>query len=919
MRQVFVGRRGELEVLRAKLDEVQAGRPRVALVEGPPGIGKTALIAQFLATVEVEGLKVLRATGDEQESELAYGIVDQLLAEAASYGLEAEQSDPADGGSEPLAIGARLVQMLSEAQGEGNCVVVVVDDAHWADVPSLQALTFAFRRLRFDRVLLLVISRDEAVERLPEGLRRATASERGLRVRLEGLDTAQLTRLGVGLGASDLSADLAERLRAHTAGNPLYARALLEEFSAHRLRDHKLVLPAPRSFALVVLARLSRCSPAAKELVAAASVLGVRSGLSQAAKVADLAEPLKPLEEAVTAQLLVEDIETPAVRSVAFTHPLVRAAVYHDLGPARRAELHGRAAAATSDRASFLRHRVLASPGADDSLASEAIEFGREEVARGVLPSGAAHLLLAARVTPRQTEREQLIVEAVELMILGGEAGRARLYLSDLNSFSDGPHRRHALGMLAMIDGRLVEAEQLEIAAWEACDPSRDPLLGARIANQLAWLCVMGARGEEVAEWSRHALTLMPPGSNLSATPRFNLAAGLGISGRADEGLRALSSLPIPAQGVPPQDVEAFVGRALLKLWTDDLHGAREDLTPLVDAPGGGPFILRCLVLGTLADAEFRLGAWDDAVTHGHLAASTAEDADQLWSEPAFHAVASYPLSARGRWESSQKHVQAATRVAALLGDQASLSYSATAMAAMAAARGDSQAVVEALQPLLDVPRQDGTYEPGVLPWREMLIDAFTGLGRLEDAEAVLRPFEVMAAERKRHSSLANAARSRGNLEAAKGNAQAAHDAFAEAVEHSEQIWLPFDRALVELAYGAFLRRSGQRRAAVDQLESARTRLMALDAAPYLARCEQELKACGLAPSKRRHRTVTRLTPQELAVARLVASGKTNRQVADELVVSVKTVEYHLSNVYPKLGVASRSQLASSFTARTSE
>ncbi|MDP8928974.1 MAG: hypothetical protein M3O70_10490 [Actinomycetota bacterium] len=136
---------------------------------------------------------------------------------------------------------------------------------------------------------------------------------------------------------------------------------------------------------------------------------------------------------------------------------------------------------------------MLAPPaGADSILAAEATEFARDEVAQGILASGATHLLLAARVTPGKSDREQLIVEAVELMILGGEAGRARLYLSDVSGFSDGPHRQHALGLLAMIDCRFAEAEQLEATVWEACDPSRDPLLGARIANQLAWLCIAG-------------------------------------------------------------------------------------------------------------------------------------------------------------------------------------------------------------------------------------------------------------------------------------------------------------------------------------------------------------------------------------------------------------------------------------------
>jgi DNA-binding CsgD family transcriptional regulator len=128
-----------------------------------------------------------------------------------------------------------------------------------------------------------------------------------------------------------------------------------------------------------------------------------------------------------------------------------------------------------------------------------------------------------------------------------------------------------------------------------------------------------------------------------------------------------------------------------------------------------------------------------------------------------------------------------------------------------------------------------------------------------------------------------------------------------------ERLSLPFQRGLTELAYGQVLRRAGQRRAAAVRLTVARERFGVLRAQPYVERCEHELAACGLAPAKRREFDPSRLTAQELAVARLVAEGMSNRQVASELFISIKTVQFHLTHIYAKLGVSSRAELAAHF------
>ncbi|MGW4798747.1 helix-turn-helix transcriptional regulator, partial [Nonomuraea sp. NPDC004297] len=236
----------------------------------------------------------------------------------------------------------------------------------------------------------------------------------------------------------------------------------------------------------------------------------------------------------------------------------------------------------------------------------------------------------------------------------------------------------------------------------------------------------------------------------------------------------------------------------------------------------------------------------------------------------------------------------------------ASLAYACTAAAHLAAARGDHGATVTALDPLLAVKVHDVVYEPGIVQWLDLLIDALVALGELERAQSHLAGMERLAGRRGRRSALAAAARCRGGLHAARHENDLAETAFAAGLAQAGVAGLPFDEARLRLAYGRFLRRLGRRRQAQAQLEPALALFTRLGALPYAERCERELSACGLPRAEAGASPLMRLTPQEQAVARLVATGMTNRQVARELVLSVKTIEYHLGNAFAKLGVSSR-------------
>ncbi|MGH8897371.1 MAG: helix-turn-helix transcriptional regulator [Egibacteraceae bacterium] len=948
----FVGRAAELSLLQGALEQARGGLPRVVLVSGPAGIGKTALVRRFVR--DADPVTVLHASGDELESGLDFGVFEQL-----TRSLDRAQPDPTD----TLTVGAELVGLFGALQG-AEPLIIVVDDVQWADKPSLHALTFALRRLRTERVLCIAVARDDATS-LPEGLRRLVDSGRGLAVRLGGLDATALTALAATVGVRALDPRAVERLREHTDGNPLYARALLEQLDSDVLWHGEGPLPAPSSFSMIVLSRVAGCSVETERLVTAAAVLGRRCPLGVVARMAELDDPLPALEEAVRANLL-EAPHAPGAQSVVFPHPLVRAAVYHDLGPARRAHLHARAAELL-DLPASLEHRAAAAVEPDPALSAQLEAYASGEGARGAFASAAAHLESAASLSPSPTARDRLLLEAVEWLLRGEDLVAVSALADQVGRLADSPRRLAVLGHLALMRGHYAEAERLLSAAFEDCDHTREPDVAAGAAVQLARVCLAEARGAEAIVWARRASDLQVDDPFVGGLAFGTLVLALGLSGRASEALTLVAALPegagrprvsggetpwrasvddsvtppsgapqdagpwvlggetpwrasvgdsvtppsgAPTQKMRPEHVVGVTVRGIVRLWTGALTGARADLAATTSAAWSQRLSgLQVMGLGCLAAAEYHLGFWDDSLTHAAAAVSLTEVTDRCCFTPTGDAVSAWVLAARGDWGAAQAHVRAAKSA---VGAQSVVgtTTAASAAALVAYARGDHDAVVRAVQPILGLRHRDGIDEPGVFLWREHYADALASLGRLDEAEAALTPFEALACERGRQSAMANAARVRGNLEAARGNDVLARAAFERGLRHLDGLPFPLDHARLHHAYGQFLRRAGERTAAARELAVGRETCAALGARPLLERCEHELAVCGLSPARGSSAARLDLTPQEQAVAHLVTTGLTNRQVAAELVISAKTVEYHLGNIYAKLGLTSRTQLA---------
>jgi DNA-binding CsgD family transcriptional regulator len=802
-----------------------------------------------------------------------------------------------------LRVGTQMACALSDLQLD-RPVILAVDDAHWSDQASLQTLGFALRRLRGHRVLTVVSTRDTVAERLPENLHRLMVGASGIRLRLRGMDVAEVQALATQLGTGPLSSRAAARMHEHTLGNPLHLRTLLEELSTETLSDGSLPLPVPRSFAMLVLGRLAGCSPEAERLVVAVAVLGGRCPIDQAARLAEVTAPLAALEQAIGAFLLEERF-TSTERLVAFSHPLIKAAVYRDLGPARRSSLHARAAQLIGPSPAALHHRIEAAAGTDPALAAEVAKSAYRRAEAGDWSTAADAFVAAARLSSSQLEKERFLLEAVDWLLVGGGTAEASALEDDLLALAAGPRQRYVLGRLALVTGALTRAKVLLADAWRRCDRRADPALAACIAGQLASLRHVDGHAARAVAWARRARTAEPATADAQHGTDLLLLA-MGSDGRLDDlsSGRLLSPQPDELKDGP---VDGRVGRSVLRLWSGDAAGARAELEATVKAyqrHGGAPVHLLLVALAALAEAEYRLGAWDAAASHAELALTTAHAARQQWLLARLHAVSVFVPAGRGQWSQAEAHVRTAAASAASVGDIASAAYARTARGLLAAARNDPEEVVEAVGPLDRLGQGDWIRSPGILPWRELYVQALIDLGRHEEADAVLRPLETANGA----GSQAAAWRLRGTLQAARGDLTGAEHSFRAGFGRAHTRDRPFGHALLELAYGALLRRRGQRAAAARHLGAAHERLLRLDARPYLERCVRELDACGVGQPGGRP-DGQRLTPQERAVARLVVAGCSNREAASQLVLSVKTVEFHLSNIFSKLGVRSRSQL----------
>ncbi len=778
----------------------------------------------------------------------------------------------------------------------------MADDVQWGDDLSLRALSFAARRLAAYPVLCVIITRSEDLPALPAGLRRAVA-DRGTQLDLSPLGPPEVARLAELSGAGPLSGRAAQRLAEHTAGVPLHVRELLHDLPAAALRTPGAALPAPRSLGTLVLSRLAACAPETERLVVAAAVLGMDSRLADVAALAGLADPLPALQEAASARILEAD-GAPGRRCV-FGHALIRAAVYRDIGASRRAELH-RGAAGLTTGAAALAHRTAGCPGADAALGADLHARAIAELAVGHRAEAAEHLLTAVQVAGPGPARDELLLAAVGLLADLGDAARAHAYQAEVTALPPSASRSAVLRRLAMLAGEYGPAQSWLTAARDALAPDRprgeDQVREqvAAAACQLALMLLTQQRADDAAWWALRASDTAVTSFTRACTCAVHggCLASVGSAQEACVLLRAELARQDPGPGAAL--IRASLAACLDRC--DDLAGARAQLAAAHADGGFARLPMAHQLEATLIEVgvDYRSGAWDQAAAGAERLVALLDDLDQEWLLARACLQAAGVAAGRGDWELAARHLAAAPPGA----PGASPVELATARTALAVARDDPDGVIAAVE-ALDLGRLSRT-EPGRLAFWPAYAEALVRVGRAEAAEPVLARFEELARARQRQSALAVAARARGNLEAARQRPDAARRAFAASLACLHGLGMPQQEAQTRLDYGRFLRREGQRRAALRELSAARWLFAGLGARPFTERCDAEL---GQEPAAELAARLP-LTARQLAVARAVGSGKSNREVARELYISVKTVEFHVSQILVRLGVDGRAEIA---------
>ncbi|OHT93116.1 helix-turn-helix transcriptional regulator [Mycobacterium syngnathidarum] len=865
-----VGRDRELTELAQHLAATVDHGATVVAVVGEPGIGKTALVRELTAA---HGAWWARAV--PWESDLPGGVLAQLVQDEV----------PAD----PVAAAAHLVDHL-RAAGVG---LLAIDDAEYADTESLQALSTLVRHQRDIPVLIVLTA--SSVAALPVDLTGAVLA-------LTGLPASAVTELARLRGVV-VHPTMADTLTAHTRGNPREVLALLDEVPAAVWARPDASLPAPRYVVERVRGQLAACGPDGRTLVEALAVLGDDATLAEAAELAALSDPLRAVDQAAGAGLISHVVTFEPRLPGAMT----RAAILAQMSAQRTAEAHQRAAEIVNDPDRRLRHRVAAAPMPDENLAGDIEALAREHGTEGAWARAASLFRDASRLTPEPLLRDERLTRAVDALVAAGDCGAAAALVPTVESLRETPLRNGVLAYLAILRGRATEAEVRLRRAWDIVNAEREPDTAALIAQRYVLHSLVRCRGDELVSWADTALRLSDRDSPAGIESAAIRGLGLAAAGHPRKATAAYDELAARVRhGAQAQRVT--MGRGWLQFIRDDVDTARSNLESAVSTAGlGGSTRITLWAQGWLARVHFVCGDWDAALSAVSAGRDLAASSGIVIVTPLLEWTAAQIHALRGDWAEANLAVRAAdvvtqdyemARIPTIL-----------ARAHVAETDADYAKVWRVLEPLARMARGTSLAEPGYWPWPDLLANALVLQGELAAADEFLRPHEAQARKREHRSAMARLGYARGRLLGAMGDLPAARARFEESLALLDGLPLRYDRARINFAYGQTLRRAGKRRQADEVISTARELYLSLGAQTFVARCERELKAGGL-HQLRGSRDSVELTPQEEAVTTLVAKGLTNREVAAELYVSPKTVQYHLTRIYAKLGVRSRAELA---------
>ncbi len=913
--------RAEIE----RLLDAATGGPAGLAVEGAPGIGKTTLWREALSGARGRGFNVIATAPAEPDASLAFSGLGDLfdgIDETALNALPGPQRRALNAAllledALPQADRQALLRAalhVLRALAAGAPLLVAIDDEQWLDRASARALAFALCRLRDERACVLLTRRPHSDGALWPELARGYGPAGLPMLRLGPLDMSAIHELLVAQLNWPVPRPVLRRIYAVSGGNPLYALAIARELRAGGpMRAGEPDLPIPETLVAAIGQRLDRLEPRAEAPLLVVSTLS-NPTIAQIHAVLPLFA-LSDLDSARSAGII--DLAGERVR---FTHPLLASTHYTRTPANRRRELHRMLAEAAGDEEERAHHLARGAE-APDRLIAMTLQHAADRASGRGAPEVAAELLeQACRLTPADAveARHSRMVAAAEQHLASGDLAKVRAILEALlESLPGDPIRARALLLLAR-----TRKDDFEAAAALAEQAMREahaqPRVGAQAQSLLAELWVNRGDPSAAVEHARASATLAELSGDSGLLAETLALAGLMAFFNGDGVQIDAMTRAIDLEGHAGDTSSYYVPSTALGaqlLWSDDLDAARPLLErSLRRAAERGEEDDRGGLLFHLAHLEWEAGNIDSAQVYTH-------DAVELSRQLADEQVESYILwlqafiaARHGNLDEARARAHDAIAVAGRIGDQFIVAFSTLILAAIELWTGEPIVAHKRLPALRDGLVGGGRGFVGSLTlgvW-SYDVEALLAAGRLDEAEAVLGDLFERAHDAGNPNALAIAHRCRGLLLAVRGDAPAAIEALEQALAEHARRPLPLEVGRTWLERGTLERRAKRKSAAKRSLEEALRRLEPLSAAIWVARARDELSRVGLRPAAP---AGDGLTPAQARVVELVIAGMSNREIADALHMSIRTVETHLTKVYRELGVKSRAQLAATVSA----
>jgi DNA-binding CsgD family transcriptional regulator len=899
--KVLHGRRSEREAVGALLEAVRSGQSRVLVVSGEPGVGKTALVESAIGSAS--GFRVARAVGVESEMELAFAALQQLCASMLDRldRLPAPQRDAlcvafglsAGNAPDRFLVGLAVLSLLAEV-AEELPLVCVVDDAHWLDRASAQALGFVARRLLAEPVALILVTREpgEALRGLPELL-------------VEGLRDSDARELLGSMLPAPLDERVRERLVAETRGNPLALLELPRGLTPAELAG---------GFGLPDALGLSgRIEDSFRRRFTALPVETQRLLLVAAAE--PVGDPVLVWRAAgglgigVQAAAETDGLLTIGAR-VTFRHPLVRSSVYRGASPEERHSVHRALADATDpevdpDRRAW--HLAQATSGFDEDVAFELERSAGRAQARGGLAAAAAFLERAAALTLEPARRAERALAAARA---NHEAGAFDAALQLVALAESGPLTELQRAQVDLLRGQIAfslshgsDAPPLLIKAAKRLEPLDERLARETYLEALTAVFFPGllASGESVLRTARAARGAPPS----SQPPRASDLLLDGLALLITEGYaagtptlrRAVSAFR--GDGISPEEGRRWLSlaaRVAAFLWDDEAWDVLSARFVQLARDAGA---LSLLPLALTSRSGVKVFAGEFAMASSLLEELVAVNEATGASLAPWAALAR--VTFQGREAEAPQLIEAATREVMRRGEGQRLTFIHWATAVLHNGLGRYDEALTAAQQAAE-----DTYASWWRNWGLVeLVEAAARSGKAELAVDAVGQLSQTTAATGTDWALGVEARSRALL--AEGDA--VETLYREAIERLERTRVRVELARAHLLYGEWLRRERRRLDAREQLRTAHKLFTDFGMEAFAERARIELKAAGEHARKRTVETGDDLTPQEAQIARLAADGATNQEIAAQLFISPSTVDYHLRKAFRKLGVRSRHQL----------